>query len=143
MKMSKINFSIILLVVFVTPGCNNATHHQPNVSLNTKEQKAIVQNINQQEFQKKMQEKDVVVIDVRTPEEIDDGYIKGTTLFADINSNDFEQKINALDKSKTYLIYCRSGRRSSIAGNIMVGKGFSKVYNLTGGISNWTGEIKR
>ena len=78
-----------------------------------------------------------VIIDVRTPEEINDGYIKGT-----ININfhlaDFEEKINALDRDKEYYLYCRSGGRSAKAAKLMNKLGFEKVYNLDGGYQAWS-----
>ena len=82
-------------------------------------------------------------MDVRTPDEIAGGFIKGTTLFADVNGTAFTTEIDKLDKSKTYIVYCRSGARSSTAADIMIKSGFTKVYNLTGGISNWQGEISK
>jgi rhodanese-related sulfurtransferase len=100
-----------------------------------------VNNIGQEEFLQLQKDKKVVVIDVRTPEETAQGVIKGAVVFADVNAPDFAAKIAALDTNKTYLVYCRSGARSSNAAQYMISKGFTKVYNLKGGISNWKGEI--
>ena len=82
-------------------------------------------------------EKNVVVLDVRTPQETAQGVIKGAV---EINLYDpeFEQKIQQLDKSKTYLVYCRSGKRSVSACNVMAKNGFSKLYNLKGGYNSWS-----
>jgi rhodanese-related sulfurtransferase len=60
--------------------------------------------------------------------------VAGATLI-DINSADFDAKIDQLDKSKTYLVYCRSGNRSSTAANIMIKKGFTDVKNVRSGQS--------
>lgn len=49
---------------------------------------------------------------------------------------DFEEKIKALDKDKTYYVYCRSGNRSSTASSLMAELGFTKVYNIKDGIDN-------
>lgn len=84
-----------------------------------------------------LQKKDVVLIDVRTPAEVSSGFIKGTSHFMDINDSDFSSKINALDKSKTYVVYCRSGARSNRAAQQMVQSGFKQVKNLQGGIMSW------
>jgi len=102
-----------------------------------------VKNINQAEFQKLQADKNTVIIDVRTPEEIKKGYIKGTTKFIDINGNNFDAKINSLDKNKTYIMVCHSGGRSSRAAQIMTSKGFKKVYNLSGGVSGWSGPLTK
>jgi len=110
---------------------------------NTNAQVNSVKNIKQTEFEKLAKETNSIIIDVRTPSEISDGYIDGAKLFIDFNSADFESKISKLDRSKNYLVYCRSGGRSARASAIMVNKGFIKVYNLEGGITNWTGPIKK
>jgi len=88
-------------------------------------------------------EESTLIIDVRNPEEVSEGYINGANLFINYNGNDFESKITKLDKSKSYIIYCRSGGRSVSASQFMASKGFKKLYNLEGGISNWTGSIKK
>lgn len=89
----------------------------------------------------KLEDKSVVIIDVRTPGEVSQGYIKGADLFIDFNGSDFEKKINELDKNKTYYVYCRSGARSGNASSYMVKNGFKDVYNITGGIIKYSGEI--
>ncbi|MBP7510850.1 MAG: rhodanese-like domain-containing protein [Bacteroidia bacterium] len=102
---------------------------------------AQVKNLAQTDFANVVKKEKAIVMDVRTEGEVASGYIKGTTLFADVNSSDFNAKISKLDKSKTYIIYCRSGARSGKAANIMVQNGFKNVYNLNGGIMNWSGEV--
>lgn len=82
-----------------------------------------------------------VMIDVRTPSEISEGYIPKAALFIDYNGANFEGEIGKLDKSKSYIMYCRSGSRSGKAANYMVNHGFIKVYNLEGGILNYTGSL--
>ena len=81
--------------------------------------------------------KDLVIIDVRTPGEIADGKID-SALEIDYRGSDFKDKINKLDKSKKYLIYCRSGGRSSSASDIMISSGFNDVTNMKGGFSAWS-----
>lgn len=98
--------------------------------------------INQEEFTSLVKDTNNVVIDVRTPGEVAEGYIPGTTLFYDYNDYNFESNIEKLDKTKGYVVYCRSGGRSSKAAELLQQKGIKKVYNLDGGISNWSGELK-
>jgi rhodanese-related sulfurtransferase len=102
---------------------------------------AMYQNISAADFQQKMKEPNVEIIDVRTSMEVSMGYIKGTQHFIDVSFGDFEKKIEKLDKDKTYLVYCRSGNRSSTACNIMAQRGFKNLYNLSGGIGAYKGEI--
>jgi len=76
-----------------------------------------------------------VLLDVRTPAEFAAGYIPGAKLI-DIKSPDFQQKIAQLDGSKTYLVYCRSGNRSSVACQKLQ-KLNVQAFNLAGGIVAW------
>lgn len=78
----------------------------------------------------------VVILDVRTPEEFSNGFIKNA-INIDYNNEGFESKINELDTSKTYFVYCLSGGRSGEAATLMRSKGFKKVYELQGGILAW------
>ena len=101
------------------------------------------QNISNQEFTRLTNEGNVVVIDVRTPKEVADGYIPVTSHYIDINNEPFEEKIRDLDHSKNYIVYCRSGARSAKACRIMAENGFTgELYNLGMGIMAWDGEIK-
>jgi len=79
---------------------------------------------------------DAVLLDVRTPEEVSKGAIPGA-INIDFNNPDFETKINALDKTKTYFVYCAKGGRSSQAVDRMNAAGFVKLYNLSDGIVGW------
>lgn len=80
--------------------------------------------------------KDVIFLDVRTPEEIADGMIDNAMT---INFHDagFEQAILGLNKSEEYIVYCRSGNRSGKAVTFMRENGFTKARNLIGGYSTW------
>ena len=93
-------------------------------------------NINPQQFEKMRAEKTNVVLDVRTKKEYDDGHIPGAVLI-DFNSPDFDKKVAALDKNKTYLVHCAGGGRSSKASAKMTGLNFKNVYNLEGGYRAW------
>ena len=80
--------------------------------------------------------KKTVILDVRTPEEVAEGHLAGAK---NINVQDdlFQVSIDQLDKNKTYLLYCRSGKRTAVAGAKMKAAGFKKVYMLDGGITAW------
>ena len=88
------------------------------------------------EFTGKVAEQGVVTLDVRTPGEFSEGYIEGAQLI-DFQSGNFENEIAALDKSKTYAVYCRSGNRSGQAVKVMREAGFKNLYNLNGGVIDW------
>ena len=80
-----------------------------------------------------------VIVDVRTPEEYSGGYIKDA-INIDFNSENFKDEIGKLDRNVTYLLYCRTARRSSLALDVMEDLGFTNVYNMKGGIVRWEGE---
>ncbi len=77
-----------------------------------------------------------IILDVRTPQEYSPEHISGA-INVDYYSNSFRSNLNQLDKGKTYLIYCRSGRRSGLALDVMRELSFSEVYNIAGGILAW------
>ena len=80
-----------------------------------------------------------VIIDVRTPEEFANEHLKNA-INLDYRCETFEDELNKLDKNKTYLIYCRSGRRSGNALDIMAELNFREVYNMLDGINGWKAE---
>ena len=89
------------------------------------------------DFQAKSTEADVVLLDVRTAGEFAAGHIAGA-LNIDVEGMTFEEEIKNLDPSKTYAIYCQSGRRSRIAAETLKDGGFTKLFNLDKGIASWT-----
>lgn len=77
------------------------------------------------------------LIDVRTPEEFAEGHLPGAELI-DFNAPDFAERIGALDRNTQYVIYCRSGNRSSQARALFTSLGFTDVADIDGGILAWT-----
>jgi rhodanese-related sulfurtransferase len=94
-------------------------------------------NLDVKEFSEKITEEGVRILDVRTAEEIAEGYIEGAH-FVDFYGEDFKFKIESLDKEFAYAVYCRSGKRSGNAIEIMQDAGFHNLFNLEGGIIDWT-----
>lgn len=98
-------------------------------------------DLNSAEFEKELKNnKDAVVLDVRSTVEFRSGKIQGA-INIDLMSSDFDKRVAALDKNKTYLVYCRSGNRSAQACSVMTSLGV-KSANLSGGIISWKGELK-
>lgn len=79
---------------------------------------------------------DTVVVDVRTPEEYSESHIENAVNI-DYYAPDFLSQIANLDKNNTYLIYCRTGNRSSETIRQMQEMGFENVKGLAGGINSW------
>jgi rhodanese-related sulfurtransferase len=84
-------------------------------------------------------DREFVVLDVRTPDEFAQGHIEGAVL-VDYRSPGFRDKMAGLDRSKTYLVYCRTGNRSVGAMKIMSDLGFRSYYHLEGGFKRWVEE---
>jgi rhodanese-related sulfurtransferase len=93
-------------------------------------------NLDSARFADKIVETDVVTLDVRTAGEFMAGHIDGA-INIDVEGNTFDAEIANLDKSKTYAVYCQSGRRSQIAVDKMASAGFGSLFNLENGIADW------
>jgi rhodanese-related sulfurtransferase len=95
------------------------------------------QELNCNQFKQKLNaDPEAVIIDVRSQEEWDAGYIEGA-IRIEYNNGDFSKAIYHLDPSKSYFIYCRSGLRSRKACVELDDAGFQKVYNLMSGYLAW------
>jgi len=77
-----------------------------------------------------------VILDIRTPAEYQAGHIADAVLI-DYYSKDFSYKIGQLDKSKAYLVYCRSGNRTGRSLGLFRKFNFERIYNLKSGINEW------
>ncbi|ACD65796.1 Rhodanese domain protein [Sulfurihydrogenibium sp. YO3AOP1] len=95
------------------------------------------QDLNAKQFYEMIQkEKDVIILDVRTPQEYQEGHISNAI---NIPVQILGQQLDKLKnfKDKKILVYCRSGHRSAIASQILDRAGFKNVYNLKGGLLEW------
>jgi len=101
----------------------------------------MAEDITQEEWQEMIAKDDnAVILDVRTEEEVEDGYIP-KMMNIDIRlGQEFLDEVEKLDKSKNYYVYCRSGARSAQACSLMEEMGFETTYNLLGGFMEWEGE---
>ena len=88
-----------------------------------------------------LSDNNAVVLDVRSEEELEDGFIPNAVNIDIYKGQEFIDQIEALDKEKTYYVYCRSGGRSAQACAIMNELGYSNTKNLIGGFSEWQGEV--
>ncbi len=113
---------LIITTLILITGCTSTT--------------AGVTNLNVLEFSEKISEPGIILLDVRTPGEFAEDFIKVARLI-DFQSGNFKNEIASLDKNATYAVYCRSGNRSGQAVNVMHDAGFHNVYNLNGGVIDW------
>ena len=97
-------------------------------------------NISSAQFEKLLKNPEVQLLDVRTLNEYAEGHIPGSLLIDVKDEANFPASVDSLlNKKKDVAVYCRSGRRSRTAAELLVKKGF-KVYNLDKGILNWIEE---
>ena len=102
-----------------------------------KSESSIVKNLTVEESEKLIQERpDIIILDVRTPQEWREGSLPNTVNI-DVKADDFTDKVNKLDKNKTYLVHCRSGKRSTKAVGIMEKNGFKDIFHMDGGYLAW------
>jgi len=99
-------------------------------------------DLSQEQWKEELSKDDnAVILDVRTNEEVEEGIIPNAIHIDIYQGQEFINQIEALDKSKTFYVYCRSGGRSAQACAIMNQLGFANAKNLMGGITDWTGEV--
>ena len=106
-----------------------ASHKDGHHNISAKAAKQLVSRF-------KKEKKAMVILDVRTREEHENSHIEGARLM-DFLADDFKASLGKLDKTKVYLLHCRSGGRSSSAFTLMKRLGFKSVYHLDGGILAW------
>jgi rhodanese-related sulfurtransferase len=87
-------------------------------------------------IQKNKDNKNFIILDVRTPEEFADGHIENAVNI-NFRSESFALELNKLDHNKTYFVYCRTGNRSYDAVDLMARFGFTSIVRLDGDITGW------
>jgi len=104
--------------------------------------KTIQMNLTQQDWVLQLEaDTNALILDVRSEEEYNEGIIPNAILLDIRKEQEFMSGLEALDKSKNYYVYCRSGARSAKACEIMENMGFENTSNLLGGILEWDGDI--
>jgi rhodanese-related sulfurtransferase len=105
------------------------------------EKKQITMNLTQQEWTSKLaQDNNAIILDVRTPEECEEGIIPDAINIDIYKGQGFIYDVQELDASKNFYVYCKAGGRSAQACSIMNELGIENAYNLMGGFMNWEGE---
>ncbi|GAA0725700.1 hypothetical protein GCM10009430_31750 [Aquimarina litoralis] len=97
---------------------------------------AIVELITVEEMDSLLEMEKVQLVDVRTPQEYADGHIEGA-INIDFTDENFETLLSEVDKSKPVAVYCGRGGRSGKCSAYMKKAGFTKIYDLDGGITEW------
>ena len=126
---------VVLSFTFMSCAQNTAKNEvKDNGNKYVTQDKQVVELISPKDLNTKLG--DIQLIDIRTPREYAEGYIEGA-----ININFFDRDFNAQmakwNKDKELYIYCRSGNRTGKAARRLKDQGFTKIYDLQGGILNW------
>lgn len=119
-------FFSLILVLSTLGACAQSTSEGARTDLSVNEVSELIKS-----------NKELVVIDVRTPDEYNQGHIEGAQ-HMNIYDADFEERLKALDKDVEYVVYCRSGGRSGKAAGMMETMGFSNFHNMKGGMLAWS-----
>ncbi len=123
---------IVLFVIIIFYACNGGNNSADN-SNPKKDSTSDYINIGVHDIQNLISTKEKLsILDVRTSEEVANGKIEGARVI-DFYDDNFEAKLNRLNKETPYLVYCKSGGRSAKASKKMKSMGFKHVYNLKGG----------
>lgn len=134
--MKKILLSLLAAVGLSTTGCSAQVDKSAS-SAKTAPSDGIVILAPQAFINQAKADTTSFLLDVRTSKEYAEGHLAGAQQLDYLNTEAFDAGIKQLDKSRTYYIYCRSGKRSHGACQKMQKQGF-KVYDMEGGILNWT-----
>jgi len=131
--MNTINSKILLLTfVFISfIACGQKENSKSN---NTGDDQASISLISPADLNSV--NKDILLIDVRTPQEFASGHLENAVNI-DYFDSDFNAQFKNLDKNKPVYLYCKSGRRSANAAEKLEDMGFVKIYDLEGGTVNW------
>lgn len=119
------------VIIFVLVGCTKVTTSE-NISY---------QKITAEEAKKIIDSENVIILDVRTQEEYNEGHIKDAILLPDTEITNKAYEV-LKDKDAKILVYCRSGRRSAQASKKLINMGYTNVYDF-GGIIDWKYEIEK
>jgi len=156
---NKLYLALIIIIIFVflssliTVGCRtgdqkqitekeaqteeSAGEEKASVPAEEKEEEEVPQIIDispEEVYEIISKGEEFLILDVRTPDEFNEGHIEGAVL---IPVDELERRLDELPKDKPIITYCRSGVRSRNAANILLENGFSKVYDMMGGIIEW------
>ena len=118
-------------------GVEETTTEELETADDTELEPQTIEDLDNATFKQYWEEKGGVLIDLRTPGEVENGAINGS-INIDFNAGEFDTAIDTLDSTIPTFVYCQSGGRSGNARDMLKDKGFVEVYNLANGFGNWT-----
>jgi rhodanese-related sulfurtransferase len=133
MKKKRIKFAIPIFLIclgFVLPA-QSAQDNTRIIAVSAKEAADLID--------KHSGDSEFAILDIRTPGEFQSGHL-AKSIPIDFYSQTFADQLNRLDKTKTYLVYCRTGNRSTKSLKLFKKLKFQKIYHMASGISTWKSE---
>jgi len=127
--MKKILFIIALTISFSFQSCKDTSENKQSI-------KGIELISPQQVYDAVHKNETIQLVDVRTKEEFLERHLKGAQNIC-VTDDNFNEKVKTLDKNKPVYVYCRSGVRSANAAKKLKEMGFTKIYDMRGGILLW------
>ena len=121
--------NLILLFSLLISSCNSNEIDPNSIPVN-------VLDVENHQMAKLLIDNPGVLLDIRTPEEVSEGYLENAS-FINFYDEDFIEKADWIKKKQPIYIYCHAGGRSSKAAEMLLELGFREVYNLVGGYSKW------
>ena len=122
-------FTLVLIVIFFS-SCKESPKQITDI-------KGDIELISpQQVYDAIYKDPSIQLVDVRTPEEYKGNHLKGAQNIC-VTSDDFKEKVKMLDKNKPVYVYCYKGGRSAEAAIQLKDLGFTKIYDMDGGILLW------
>lgn len=147
--------TVVMTVIFLLAGCSaggnkplvsdqdqkvtvNSGEYKSTTSEDGKEANEKFESVAYEEAAALLENSEVIIIDVRGKELYSEGHIPNAE---NIPMKELEAKLMELNKSKKYLIVCKTGKTSETASTLLSKNGFIQVYNLTGGMDGWKGKV--
>ena len=131
---------LLLIMAFSFGNCNNSNGQKQPAQATAQQTPQTL--LAPEAFEAISLQKDVQLVDVRTPEEYQMGHI-GNASNINFKATDFKEKMSKLDKTKPVAVYCGVGGRSGKTVPILTELGFKIVYDLQGGITAWKTQGKK
>ena len=143
---ANLNFSVFILIngLFMNSSCEHKeAESSVSGSMVLPVHETKIENIQAMEAAKMLEKNpDMMVLDIRTPEEFNSGHIPAS-INIDYKAENFELEIKKLDRSKPYLMHCRSGRRSTAALDTFRKLRFDHIIHIDDGILGWNKELTK
>ena len=141
--MRSLLFPLLAALLLMTCGQATTSHQgEPHADGGVEASSPILKDVSNDEFAALMASKEgALLLDVRTPEEWNDGHLEGAA-HADYWGDEaaFEAAMNAIPRDRPVLVYCEGGGRSGLTAKELIEAGHQEVYNLEDGISGWKGQ---